>query len=121
MEALVKEIPYILEAHNENMQHISNDSLIQIFSKRESSKDYKAMTNLVLENGGGHTGTITDLNWAPLAGRSFHLVASCSKDQTAIVWRLEFDYSDAQSSDPKINYSVICKLTDHRSIVIIEL
>jgi len=31
---------------------------------------------------------INDVQWAPLAGRSFHLVASCSKDMTVIVWRI---------------------------------
>lgn len=31
---------------------------------------------------------INDVQWAPIAGRSFHLVASCSKDCIVIVWRL---------------------------------
>jgi len=30
---------------------------------------------------------ITDLEWAPLAGRSFHMIASASKDHKLIIWR----------------------------------
>jgi WD40 repeat protein len=37
---------------------------------------------------GGHTATINDVAWAPLAGRSFHMIASCSKDRTIIVWKV---------------------------------
>ena len=35
-----------------------------------------------------HKRMINDLAWAPIAGRSFHLLASASKDRTVIVWRL---------------------------------
>lgn len=35
-----------------------------------------------------HKSMINDLDWAPIAGRSFHLIVSCSKDQQVIVWRL---------------------------------
>jgi hypothetical protein len=30
---------------------------------------------------------ITDVQWAPLAGRSFHLIASASTDSKLIIWR----------------------------------
>ena len=30
---------------------------------------------------------INDVQWAPLAGRSFHMIASCSKDRKVIIWR----------------------------------
>lgn len=35
-----------------------------------------------------HSNTINDVEWAPLAGRSFHLIASCAKDRKVIIWRL---------------------------------
>lgn len=34
-----------------------------------------------------HSRMINDVSWAPLAGRSFHLIASSSKDRTVIIWR----------------------------------
>jgi WD40 repeat protein len=43
--------------------------------------------NQGLENNVFHKQMINDVQWAPLAGRSFHLVATCSKDQTVIIWR----------------------------------
>mmetsp|Transcript_38717 Transcript_38717/g.28593 ORF Transcript_38717/g.28593 Transcript_38717/m.28593 type:complete len:118 (-) Transcript_38717:34-387(-) len=36
----------------------------------------------------GHQQSVNDVAWAPLAGRSFHMVVSCSKDKTLIVWKL---------------------------------
>ena len=30
---------------------------------------------------------ITDVSWAPMAGRSFHMIASASKDHKFIIWR----------------------------------
>ena len=37
-----------------------------------------------------HLRMINDVAWAPIAGRSFHLVASASKDRTIIIWRIVF-------------------------------
>jgi hypothetical protein len=34
-----------------------------------------------------HKAMINDVDWAPIAGRSFHLIASCAKDFTVIIWR----------------------------------
>ena len=41
---------------------------------------------------------INDVQWAPVAGRSFRLVASCSKDCVVIVWRLVL--SDIMLGEP---------------------
>lgn len=35
-----------------------------------------------------HKGAIHDINWAPNMGRSYHLIASASKDGTARIWKL---------------------------------
>jgi len=36
----------------------------------------------------GHTDEIYDVSWAPNLGRTFHLIASASKDKTLRIWRL---------------------------------
>jgi nucleoporin SEH1 len=36
-----------------------------------------------------HTGTVHDVAWAPMAGRSFHWVASASKDGTIRIWKVK--------------------------------
>ena len=38
---------------------------------------------------GGHSGKILDISWAPLHGRSFHLIVSTGSDNQLIVWRLQ--------------------------------
>ena len=35
----------------------------------------------------GHTSTINDVKWAPLVGRSYHMIASCSREMI-IVWKV---------------------------------
>ncbi len=47
----------------------------------------------------GHTTSINDVAWAPLVGRSFHLIGSCSKD-LLIVWKIVV--KDIFSSENKI-------------------
>ncbi|TNV77762.1 hypothetical protein FGO68_gene2251 [Halteria grandinella] len=34
-----------------------------------------------------HTSTVNDVAWAPLMGRSFHMIASCSKERV-VVWKV---------------------------------
>ena len=34
-----------------------------------------------------HHALVNDCQWAPIAARSFHLIATCSKDRTVILWR----------------------------------
>jgi hypothetical protein len=41
----------------------------------------------------GHTDTVTDVEWAPQFGRSFHMIASCSLDKTLIVWKVILSYN----------------------------
>ena len=36
-----------------------------------------------------HTGSIHDIAWAPLAGRSFHLIVTSASDKRILVWRLQ--------------------------------
>jgi nucleoporin SEH1 len=34
-----------------------------------------------------HTSTINDVAWAPLVGRSYHMIASCSRERV-VVWKV---------------------------------
>ncbi len=52
-----------------------------------------------------HKSMINDVQWAPLAGRSFHMIVSCSKDRKVIVWRaVLFDiFNDVLLQKPEIS------------------
>jgi nucleoporin SEH1 len=53
----------------------------------------------------GHQTSINDVAWAPLMGRSFHMIASCSKE-TIAVWKVTvrdiFNSEQAFFKEPKI-------------------
>ena len=36
-----------------------------------------------------HSGSINDIAWAPLAGRSFHMIVTSATDKRIVVWRLQ--------------------------------
>eukprot|EP01120_Amphizonella_sp_Union-15-10_P017471 TRINITY_DN9706_c0_g1_i1.p1 TRINITY_DN9706_c0_g1~~TRINITY_DN9706_c0_g1_i1.p1 ORF type:complete len:326 (+),score=58.38 TRINITY_DN9706_c0_g1_i1:45-1022(+) len=38
----------------------------------------------------GHTNTINDIAWAPNIGRSYHLIATASKDTTVCIWKIQW-------------------------------
>lgn len=63
--------------------------MVQIFAYIDSKKEYNCIANLS-EN--GHKDTVTDAEWAPQFGRSFHMIATCSKDCQLIIWRLDLIY-----------------------------
>jgi nucleoporin SEH1 len=56
-----------------------------IYYKRDGQSNFSLYSNNFK---GGHNQTVNDVAWAPLAGRSFHMIASCSKDGTIIVWKV---------------------------------
>ena len=60
------------------------ETLLQIFCKKDSLSNFSLYTKFK----GGHKETINDCAWAPLAGRSFHMIASCSKDNSIIIWKV---------------------------------
>ena len=60
------------------------ESLLQIYCKNQT-QNYTLYAKLFK---GGHTASINDASWAPLVGRSYHMIASCSKDQSIIVWKV---------------------------------
>lgn len=62
--------------------------LIQIFAYVDSKKEYVNL--LSFEE--SHDDTITDVEWAPQFGRSFHLLATSSLDKSVIIWKLDLKY-----------------------------
>jgi hypothetical protein len=61
-----------------------NESLLQIYFKKEDKTGFSLYSNKFNE---GHNSTINDVAWAPLMGRSFHMISTCSRD-TIIVWKV---------------------------------
>ena len=52
----------------------------------------------------GHSGAINDIAWASIAGRSFHMIATCGNDKKIIVHKMitkEF-LSDTLKEEPKV-------------------
>ena len=73
------------------------ESLLQVYFKKDGASTFSLYSNNFK---GGHTQTINDVAWAPLAGRSYHLIASCSKDGLIIVWKFTCrDILNATDSD----------------------
>jgi nucleoporin SEH1 len=44
----------------------------------------------------GHTESVHDIAWAPFLGRSYHIIATASKDQTVRLWSLTRDEESGQ-------------------------
>jgi hypothetical protein len=61
-----------------------NESLLQIYFKKNEKSNFTLYSKKFVN---GHTTTINDVAWAPLVGRSFHMIASCSKD-SIMVWKV---------------------------------
>lgn len=69
----------------------NDNELIQIYAYSDSKKEYVLLEKLI-----GHTDSITDVQWASQFGRSYHMIASSSKDGKVIIWKvfLEYDYNN---------------------------
>jgi nucleoporin SEH1 len=67
----------------------NKNELVQIYAYIDSKKEYALVGSL---NEEGHTNTVTDVEWAPQFGRSFHLIASCSMDKRIIFWKVDLKY-----------------------------
>ena len=53
----------------------------------------------------GHSNSINDVAWAPIAGRTFHMIVSADSNQQIIVWKVQtkdvFDLS-VKFDNPKV-------------------
>jgi WD40 repeat protein len=76
----------VVGCHYDPKKDNKND-LIQIYAYSDQKKEYTFMHYLT-----GHTDTVTDCQWAPQFGRSFHLIASCSLDKTLRIYRVDLQY-----------------------------
>ena len=78
------------------------DSLLQIYYKKDDKTGFSLYCNKFAN---GHSTTINDVAWAPLMGRSFHMIASCSKE-TIVVWKVTvrdiFNSDQPYFKEPKI-------------------
>jgi nucleoporin SEH1 len=63
----------------------SNESVAKIYQYNDKLRKWEV--SVVLS---GHEGPIHDIAWAPSMGRSYHLLATASKDYTLRVWRLDY-------------------------------
>lgn len=62
------------------------ESLVQIYCKADGqSSNYTLYAKLFKD---GHDATVNDVAWAPLMGRSYHMIASCSRDTKVIIWKV---------------------------------
>ncbi len=84
------------------------NDLVQIFAFNDTKKDYVLIANLIID---GHTDTVTDVEWAPQFGRSFHLIATSSLDKNIIIWKvdLKYDYNNDHFDNISVKYEKIFK------------
>ena len=66
----------------------NKDDLVQIYAYVESKKEYCLIDTL----NDSHSNSITDVEWAPQFGRSYHMIATSSSDKQVIIWRLNLKY-----------------------------
>lgn len=67
---------------------MDSDSLLQMYIRDGSPSGFSLYSaNFRVAGGRGHTSTVNDVAWAPLVGRSYHMIASCSKE-LIIVWKV---------------------------------
>jgi WD40 repeat protein len=69
--------------------------------------------NLLRE--GVHLQTVNDVAWAPLCGRTFHLIATASMDTSIKVWRFQF------KPDRNISLQLLSTMLDHKQPVYIKI
>ena len=58
----------------------------------------------------GHKQVIHDVAWAPSVGRSYHLLASASKDRALSIWKLTSDGA-------RVEVSLLANRPDHNAEV----
>jgi nucleoporin SEH1 len=79
----------------------------------------------VVETLVGHKGPVHDIAWAPNLGRSYHLIATASKDHTVRIWQIDIkeksleNVKESAKPTPTSSYhatEVAC-FNDHKSEV----
>jgi len=68
----------------------TKDGSIKIYQYIENSKKWiPNKQQFVDQNSKAHEDTVHSISWAPNLGRSFDLIASCSKDSTLKIWMIK--------------------------------
>jgi nucleoporin SEH1 len=60
-----------------------NSDAVKVWGYNNSYRRWQVVAELA-----GHLDAIHDVSWAPNMGRSYHLIATASKDRTVRVWKL---------------------------------
>lgn len=61
-------------------------AVVAVWGYSKSAKKWIAMMELH-----GHAGPVLDVSWAPNIGRTYHLIATASRDGVLSMWRLQAD------------------------------
>ncbi|KAF1320992.1 Nucleoporin-like protein, partial [Globisporangium splendens] len=61
-----------------------NSDVVKVWGYNNNYRRWQVVAELV-----GHTDAIHDVCWAPSMGRSYHLIATASKDRTVRIWKLK--------------------------------
>ena len=67
------------------------EGTIKIFQFNDNTRKWSSVD--LCSGNDRHTDAIHDICWAPNLGRSYHLIASASKDKTVRIWKVELDAS----------------------------
>jgi len=93
----------------------NTDNLLQIWTYKDHLKKWELSKKLTHDL--GHTDSINDVAWAPNWGRTFHMIASCSRDKKIILWKLFIENPEKSDQDIQIEYEPITILNDHMAEV----
>ena len=76
------------------------DKNATVWAYHTSLHRWQTVTSLV-----GHSESVLDVSWAPQLGRSYHVIATASKDHTLRIWKLKWSTTD---NVPTITVETIC-------------
>jgi len=88
----------------------SSDPGVKIWEYNETYRKWVHVETL--QGTKPHTSAIHDVCWAPNMGRTYHLIATASKDQTLKIWKLQI-----QSEKQKVEAKDVATFPDHQSEV----
>jgi len=84
----------------------SSDPGVKIWEYNETYRKWVHVETLLGNK--PHTGAIRDVSWAPNMGRTYHLIATASKDQSIKIWKLQI-----QPEKQKVEAKDVASFNDH--------
>lgn len=70
----------------------SNNPVSKVWAFNNTYNRWQVLVELI-----GHTDGVHDVSWAPNMGRSYHLIATASKDHTLRIWKIKPSTSDGDN------------------------